>query len=81
MATNMVSRPTVKRHVDGPLEDELLESEGQYTMTPPSADAANKMKLPRTDKGHEDFSSVVKNRLQTYTRTGQACDRCKVSAF
>ncbi|PHH66223.1 hypothetical protein CDD81_7816 [Ophiocordyceps australis] len=35
-------------------------------------------KLPRTDRGPEDFSSVVKNRLQSYTRTGQACDRCKV---
>lgn len=37
-----------------------------------------KMKLPRLDRGSEDFSSVVKNRLQSYTRTGQACDRCKV---
>lgn len=38
-----------------------------------------KMKLPRLDRGnHEDFSSVVKNRLSQYTRTGQACDRCKV---
>lgn len=25
-----------------------------------------------------DFSSVVKSKLQSYTRTGQACDRCKV---
>lgn len=39
-----------------------------------------KVKLPRLDKGgQEDFSSVVKNRLSSYTRTGQACDRCKVS--
>lgn len=37
-----------------------------------------KLKLPRLDRGPEDFSSVVKNKLQTYTRTGQACDRCKV---
>ncbi|KAF3799061.1 Protein SIP4 [Colletotrichum gloeosporioides] len=38
-----------------------------------------KVKLPRLDKGgQEDFSSVVKNRLSSYTRTGQACDRCKV---
>lgn len=36
------------------------------------------MKLARSDRGHEDFSSVVKNRLQSYSRTGQACDRCKV---
>ncbi|KAF6843707.1 transcription factor [Colletotrichum musicola] len=42
--------------------------------------AAGKIKLPRLDKagGQEDFSSVVKNRLSSYTRTGQACDRCKV---
>ncbi|KND91044.1 Transcriptional activator protein acu-15 [Tolypocladium ophioglossoides CBS 100239] len=37
-----------------------------------------RLKLPRTDRGPEDFSSVVKSRLQSYTRTGQACDRCKV---
>ncbi|WQF84199.1 hypothetical protein CDEST_09213 [Colletotrichum destructivum] len=41
--------------------------------------AAAKVKLPRLEKGgQEDFSSVVKNRLSSYTRTGQACDRCKV---
>ncbi|GAB0145199.1 hypothetical protein EsHS_00005640 [Epichloe bromicola] len=39
---------------------------------------SGKMKLARSDRGHEDFSSVVKNRLQSYSRTGQACDRCKV---
>jgi hypothetical protein len=37
-----------------------------------------KVKLPRLERGPDDFSSVVKNRLQSYTRTGQACDRCKV---
>ncbi|KAH7156760.1 hypothetical protein EDB81DRAFT_685443 [Dactylonectria macrodidyma] len=37
-----------------------------------------KVKLPRLERGTDDFSSVVKNRLQSYTRTGQACDRCKV---
>jgi hypothetical protein len=40
--------------------------------------APGKVKLPRLERGPEDFSSVVKNRLQSYTRTGQACDRCKV---
>ncbi|KAK7418172.1 hypothetical protein QQX98_004147 [Neonectria punicea] len=40
--------------------------------------AANKVKLPRLERPPDDFSSVVKNRLQSYTRTGQACDRCKV---
>ncbi|KAH8734328.1 hypothetical protein BGZ61DRAFT_442398 [Ilyonectria robusta] len=38
----------------------------------------SKVKLPRLERGPDDFSSVVKNRLQSYTRTGQACDRCKV---
>lgn len=38
-----------------------------------------KVKLPRIDsKNQEDFSAQVKNRLNQYTRTGQACDRCKV---
>ncbi|KAG5913744.1 hypothetical protein E4U42_000896 [Claviceps africana] len=40
--------------------------------------AAAKMRLARADRAPEDFSSVVKNRLQSYSRTGQACDRCKV---
>lgn len=40
----------------------------------------SKVKLPRLERGPDDFSSVVKNRLQSYTRTGQACDRCKVSS-
>ncbi|KAG5998390.1 hypothetical protein E4U43_002427, partial [Claviceps pusilla] len=42
------------------------------------ASTSSKMKLARADRGPEDFSSVVKNRLQSYSRTGQACDRCKV---
>ncbi|KAH8747306.1 hypothetical protein F5883DRAFT_566962 [Diaporthe sp. PMI_573] len=37
-----------------------------------------KAKLPRLERGFEDFSQVVKDRLQSYIRTGQACDRCKV---
>ncbi|KAI1436815.1 fungal-specific transcription factor domain-containing protein [Xylaria sp. CBS 124048] len=47
-----------------------------------SPTTATKCKLPRLDRGerpiHADFSSVVKSKLQSYTRTGQACDRCKV---
>lgn len=35
-------------------------------------------KLPKTETKPEDFSSSVKKRLQSSTRTGQACDRCKV---
>ncbi|OTA68413.1 hypothetical protein K449DRAFT_323440 [Hypoxylon sp. EC38] len=45
-----------------------------------SSDGA-KCKLPRLDRDRiapNDFSSVVKSKLQSYTRTGQACDRCKV---
>jgi len=40
-----------------------------------------KVKSQRTQKAtpQNDFSSVVKSKLQSYTRTGQACDRCKVS--
>lgn len=41
---------------------------------------APKPKLPRLERNAEDFSSVVKSKLQSYTRTGQACDRCKVRA-
>ncbi|GAP85250.1 putative transcription factor [Rosellinia necatrix] len=46
------------------------------------ATTTTKCKLPRLDRGERpgraDFSSVVKSKLQSYTRTGQACDRCKV---
>lgn len=38
-------------------------------------------KFRRTGTGpgqEEDFSVAVRDRLATYTRTGQACDRCKV---
>ncbi|KAK7703477.1 hypothetical protein SLS64_009147 [Diaporthe eres] len=43
-----------------------------------SLPGASKVKLPRLERGPEDFSQVVKDKLQSYTRTGQACDRCKV---
>lgn len=55
-----------KRSTDGSTPDD------------PTSHAAGKLKLPRLERGPDDFSSVVKNRLQSYTRTGQACDRCKV---
>ncbi|KAK4187929.1 putative transcriptional activator protein [Podospora australis] len=41
-------------------------------------DASPKVKLPRLERGPDDFSGIVKTKLQSYTRTGQACDRCKV---
>lgn len=37
-------------------------------------------KLLKTEQKPEDFSNSVKKRLQSSTRTGQACDRCKVCA-
>ncbi|KAK0657987.1 hypothetical protein B0T16DRAFT_70927 [Cercophora newfieldiana] len=43
-----------------------------------TSDSSPKVKMPRIERGAEDFSSVVKSKLQSYTRTGQACDRCKV---
>ncbi len=43
------------------------------TMSPgrPDSYGDSSLKLPK-------FSRVVKRKLQSYTRTGQACDRCKV---
>ncbi|RDL32971.1 Uncharacterized protein BP5553_08410 [Venustampulla echinocandica] len=38
---------------------------------------ATPVKQPRAERP-EEFSSVVKKKLQSSTRTGQACDRCKV---
>lgn len=77
---SMPGRPATKRPVDG--------GESSGSDESPAAIASNagqtvtgKLKLPRLDRGAEDFSSVVKNRLQSYTRTGQACDRCKVSLY
>lgn len=43
-----------------------------------SSSGVTKAKLPRLEKSTEDFSSVVKSKLSSYSRTGQACDRCKV---
>ncbi|KAK5987028.1 Asg1-like protein [Cladobotryum mycophilum] len=37
-----------------------------------------KSKIARTSNDPMSFSSVVKGRQQLHTRTGQACDRCKV---
>ncbi|KAK4097422.1 hypothetical protein N658DRAFT_478881 [Parathielavia hyrcaniae] len=45
---------------------------------PADTGSAPKVKLARLERGPEDFSNVVKTKLQSYTRTGQACDRCKV---
>lgn len=69
----MSGRPANKRAADGGGSDEDSSSAGAHAGTP-------KVKLPRMDRGPGEFSNVVKSRLQSYTRTGQACDRCKVRA-
>ncbi|KAI1334593.1 hypothetical protein F5Y15DRAFT_285477 [Xylariaceae sp. FL0016] len=52
------------------------EPDGADSLSP---DGPAKCKLPRIERPPpNDFSSVVKSKLQSYTRTGQACDRCKV---
>ncbi len=50
-------------------------------MGPSDSLSEPKPKLARLERGPEDFSNAVKNKLQSYTRTGQACDRCKVRDF
>jgi hypothetical protein len=67
------STPNVKR----PAVD-IISEDGSIPQS--RAGPGGKAKLPRLDRGGDDFSSVVKNRLQSYTRTGQACDRCKVGS-
>ncbi|KAH6884290.1 hypothetical protein B0T10DRAFT_136224 [Thelonectria olida] len=57
---------------------------GQYPgLDPSSSNLYNnnsRVKLPRIERNtsNTDFSAPVKRRLSAYTRTGQACDRCKV---
>jgi hypothetical protein len=72
----MSRRPAPKRPVDS---EESSGEESPVGAASNAGQAAGKMKLPRLERRRESFSTVVKNRLQSYTRTGQACDRCKVS--
>ncbi|CAH0027703.1 unnamed protein product [Clonostachys rhizophaga] len=66
-----VKRPAVEG------DDENDRSKGPIkTATAPSASGPKK--LARGDRAQEDYSAKVKTRMSTYTRTGQACDRCKV---
>lgn len=61
-------------------DDENDRSKGPIkTTTAPSASGPKK--LARGDRAQEDYSAKVKTRMSTYTRTGQACDRCKVWMF
>lgn len=56
--------------------------DGDDSTSPPGGGLAqsSKVKLPRIERYQEDFSTVVKSKLQSFSRTGQACDRCKVSS-
>jgi hypothetical protein len=56
---------------------------GHWSMMPPKRTASGSPsgtpgKTVKTEQKPEDFSNSVKKRLQSSTRTGQACDRCKV---
>jgi len=56
---------------------------GRWSMMPPKRTASGSPsgtpgKTVKTEQKPEDFSNSVKKRLQSSTRTGQACDRCKV---
>ncbi|KAI0799180.1 fungal-specific transcription factor domain-containing protein [Xylaria sp. FL0064] len=65
-----------------PGDADIAVHDGLRSASLSSTAAGTKCKLPRLDRGDRsgraDFSSVVKSKLQSYTRTGQACDRCKV---
>jgi hypothetical protein len=54
------------------------------TMPPPkrsTSDDSNGTPAKQIKTEHpEEFSNAVKKRLQSFSRTGQACDRCKVGA-
>jgi hypothetical protein len=55
---------------------------GHWSMMPPKRTASGSPSgtpgKVKTEQKPEDFSNSVKKRLQSSTRTGQACDRCKV---
>ena len=74
LSPNNRSQPDAGR---GPSSPPTVASAGSSTarMPPPATHQPSSAPLqPPSD----DFSAVVKNKLQSYTRTGQACDRCKV---
>lgn len=70
----MSGRPSAKR----PVERGESSGEDSPAQSAAGSQSGAKPKVARVERPTEDFSSVVKNRLQSYTRTGQACDRCKV---
>jgi len=66
-----------------PTASSTARSEQEFKMPPKrnptdSPSAGTPAKVPKTEHNPEDFSNSVKKRLQSSTRTGQACDRCKV---
>lgn len=79
-ATEMPPGRPPKRPGEADLDIAVLD--GSDAASSSTATTTVKCKLPRIDRGDRsgraDFSSVVKSKLQSYTRTGQACDRCKV---
>lgn len=59
-------------------DEQEMSSSMPSTSAPTAADMTNRAKLTRLERPSEAFSNAVKSKLQSYTRTGQACDRCKV---
>ncbi|OAA80706.1 C6 transcription factor FacB [Akanthomyces lecanii RCEF 1005] len=72
--SSMSGRASAKR----PVERGESSGEDSPAQSAAGSQSGAKPKVARVERPTEDFSSVVKNRLQSYTRTGQACDRCKV---
>lgn len=71
---SMSGRSSAKR----PVERGESSGEDSPARSAAGSQSGARPKVARVERPTEDFSSVVKNRLQSYTRTGQACDRCKV---
>ncbi|KAJ3493430.1 hypothetical protein NLG97_g4733 [Lecanicillium saksenae] len=73
--TTMSGQASAKRQVE---RGESSSGDDSPAASASGGGSGARSKQARVERGAEDFSSVVKNRLQSYTRTGQACDRCKV---
>lgn len=51
-----------------------------HGLAPPEGASANPQARLQHSASNNDFSGSVKRKLADSKRTGQACDRCKVSA-
>lgn len=71
-ATATASRRAAKRPASSMASGQCNSDDDDEAPSP-------RAKAARTARSVEDFSGIVKSRLQSYSRTGQACDRCKVS--